>query len=156
MLFRSSDAQKIAEQTGHLHQVHGTLAKAAIQDALEKGSHTVYMPTSRAIGAVRGSPGGEYATIYDDAIIREERQKKIMTAKLEQWINDPSTMPTDETFKRNFDRNKMLVDLSCIPNDVKNGIINTFETTKPCDRSNLLNYFIANKMVMMMEHISDF
>jgi hypothetical protein len=67
-----SDAQKIADQTGHLHQVHGTLAKAAIQDALEKGSHTVYVPTSRAIGAgERHSPGGEYASIYDDAIIRE-------------------------------------------------------------------------------------
>lgn len=66
-----SDAQKVADQTGHLHQVHGTLAKAAIQDALEKGSHTVYMPTSRAIGSVRGSPGGEYASIYDDAIIKE-------------------------------------------------------------------------------------
>lgn len=66
-----SDAQKVADQTGQLHQVHGTLAKAAIQDALEKGSHTVYMPTSRAIGSVRGSPGGEYASIYDDAIIKE-------------------------------------------------------------------------------------
>jgi len=66
-----SDAQKIADQTGHLHQVHGTLTKAAIQDALEKGSHTVYVPTSRAIGAVRGTPGGEYSSIYDDAIIRE-------------------------------------------------------------------------------------
>lgn len=66
-----SDANKIADQTGHLHQVHGTLTKAAIQDALEKGSHTVYVPTSRAIGAVRGTPGGEYSSIYDDAIIRE-------------------------------------------------------------------------------------
>jgi hypothetical protein len=66
-----SDAQKIADQTGHLHQVHGTLTKAAIQDALEKGSHTVYVPTSRAIGAVRGTPGGEFASIYDDAIIKE-------------------------------------------------------------------------------------
>ena len=107
---------------------------------------------------IRGDRGDGVPNVLsgDDAIIGGERQKKIMTAKLEQWINDPSTMPTDETFKRNFDRNKMLVDLSCIPNDVKNGIINTFETTKPCDRSNLLNYFIANKMVMMMEHISDF
>lgn len=66
-----SDAQKVADQTGHLHQVHGTLAKAAIQDALEKGSHTVYMPTSRVIGAARNSPGGEYASIYDDAIVKE-------------------------------------------------------------------------------------
>ena len=67
-----SDTNKIADQTGHLHQVHGTLAKAAIQDALEKGSHTVYMPTSRAIGAgERNSPGGEFASIYDDAVVRE-------------------------------------------------------------------------------------
>lgn len=66
-----ADAQKNADQIEHLHQVHGTLAKAAIQDALEKGSHTVYIPTSRVIGSVRGSPGGEYAPIYDTAVVKE-------------------------------------------------------------------------------------
>lgn len=66
-----SDAQKIADQTGHLRQVHGTLAKAAIQDAIERGADRIYFPTSYSIGASRGRPATEYASIYDQAIQKE-------------------------------------------------------------------------------------
>jgi predicted Zn-dependent protease with MMP-like domain len=34
-----SDAQKVAEQTGQLHQAHGTLTKAGIQHVLENGAN---------------------------------------------------------------------------------------------------------------------
>jgi hypothetical protein len=69
-----SDAQKgafDAEQTGALRQVHGTLFKAAIDDALEKGATTVYYPTSRTIAQVRGGDPRPYASIYDQQIMRE-------------------------------------------------------------------------------------
>jgi len=66
-----ADAQKNAEQVDHLHQVHGTITKAAIQHALENGARTIYIPTSRAIGAVRGTPGGEYGSIYDSQVLKE-------------------------------------------------------------------------------------
>ena len=67
-----ADAQKTADQVDHLHQVHGTVTKAGIQHALENGSRTVYVPTSRAIGAgERGSPGGEFASIYDSQVMNE-------------------------------------------------------------------------------------
>ena len=66
-----SDAQKIADQTGHLRQVHGTLAKAAIQDAIERGADRIYFPTSYSIGSVRARPNTDYASIYDQAIHNE-------------------------------------------------------------------------------------
>lgn len=69
-----SDAQKgafDAEQTGALRQVHGTLFKAAIDDALEKGATTVYYPTARTIAQVRGGDPRPYASIYDQQIMRE-------------------------------------------------------------------------------------
>jgi hypothetical protein len=31
----------------------------------------VYIPTSRAVGAVRGTPGGEYGSIYDSQVLKE-------------------------------------------------------------------------------------
>jgi hypothetical protein len=65
-------------------------------------------------------------------------------------------MPNDETFKRNFDRNKTLVDLSCIPQSLKDSIINTFENATTGDRSKILDYFVINRMKMMMEFIGDF
>jgi len=69
-----SDAQKgalSAEQTGALRQVHGTLFKAAVDDALEKGATTVYYPTARTIAMVRGNDPAPYASIYDQQIMRE-------------------------------------------------------------------------------------
>jgi len=66
-----SDAQKGEAQSGVLRQVHGTLFKAAIQHALEKGVDTVYLPTAEAIGDVRGKPASAYASIYDQQIVKE-------------------------------------------------------------------------------------
>lgn len=66
-----SDAQKGVEQTGALHQAHGTLFKAAVQDALEKGADRIYLPTSHTIGSARGKSGEDYASIYDNAVIKE-------------------------------------------------------------------------------------
>jgi hypothetical protein len=79
-----------------------------------------------------------------------------MTSKLEEWISDPSTMPTDDTFKRNYQRNKMLVDLSMIPKHIQENIINNFTTYPVKDRSQLLNYFMSNRMKQMIEHIEEF
>ena len=66
-----SDAQKGEDQVGHLHQVHGTLTKAAIQDAIERGAEHVYFPTSYPIGSTRGRPAADYAAIYDQAVHKE-------------------------------------------------------------------------------------
>lgn len=63
-----SDVQKKTDQVGPLHQVHGVLLKAAVQDALERGASRVYVPTYHTIGQARYSPGGEYASIYDEAV----------------------------------------------------------------------------------------
>jgi hypothetical protein len=68
-----SDTQKAkgVQQKGHLHQVHGTLFKAAIQKALESGADVVYLPTSSVIAAERHRPVKEFAPIYDQAIVKE-------------------------------------------------------------------------------------
>lgn len=107
---------------------------------------------------IRGDKGDGVPNVLssDDCIVTGERQKKIMSVKLEQWVNDPSTMPTDDEFKRNFHRNKTLVDLSQIPLELKTQIINTFESTPKGDKSKLLDYFIKNRMKLMMEHVSEF
>jgi len=74
-----ADAQKaktktgkfIDKQTGILRQSHGTVFKAAIQHALENGATTVYYPTARTIGNVRGKNASPYKTIYDQQIVKE-------------------------------------------------------------------------------------
>lgn len=66
-----SDAQKGSQQKAHLHQVHGTLFKAAIQKALEFDADVVYLPTAAVIAAERHRPVKEFAPIYDQAIVKE-------------------------------------------------------------------------------------
>jgi len=107
---------------------------------------------------IKGDKGDGVPNVLsaDDSIINGERQKKIMSAKLEQWISDPSSMPTDVVFQRNFDRNKTLVDFTRIPKHIEEDIINTFTALPNKDKSQLLNYFIDNRMKQMMEHIGEF
>jgi hypothetical protein len=66
-----SDVQKGSQQKAHLHQVHGTLFKAAIQKALEFDADVVYLPTAAVIAAERHRPVKEFAPIYDQAIVKE-------------------------------------------------------------------------------------
>jgi hypothetical protein len=48
-----------------------------------------------------------------------------------------------------------LIDLSLIPGNVKNQILNTYEETKPA-KGKLLNYFIEHKLKNLMEVIEEF
>lgn len=108
---------------------------------------------------IRGDKGDGIPNVLsdDDSIVNEEkRQAKIMTKKLQEWIEIPSSMPDDDTFKRNYQRNRILVDFDCIPKELSQEIINTYKGQSGKDKSKLLNYFIENKMKNMIELIGDF
>jgi len=92
----------------------------------------------------------------DDAIVSGERQRPISSKKLKEWVETPSSMPQDTTFKRNYDRNKSLIDLTQIPELLEKEIINTFNNYKVKDRSLILPFFIENKMKHLMEHLEEF
>lgn len=106
---------------------------------------------------IKGDKGDGVPNVLtaDDAIINGDRQKSVSSKKMQGWIENPDTMPTDVYFQRNFQRNKMLVDFAEIPAEIKEEIINTYLNTPSGDKSKLLDYFIANRMKMMMEHIEE-
>ena len=62
---------------------------------------------------------------------------------------------TDEV-KRNYYRNKAMIDLTQVPDPIKNQILGEYEAENPKDRSQLINYFIKNKLRNLMESISEF
>lgn len=139
-----------------LHKYGNVKQFSPVQKKLVKPESTAERHVLEHI--IRGDKGDGVPNVLssDDSIVNGERQKKIMQKKLDEWIDTPSKMPNDETFKRNFDRNKTLVDLSCIPQSLKDNIINTFENATTGDRSKILDYFVINRMKMMMEFIGDF
>ena len=107
---------------------------------------------------IKGDKGDGIPNVLtqDDAIINGERQRPVSSKKLEQWVNDPSTMPNDVVFQRNFDRNKKIIDLTQIPKNIEEDIINNFTNYPIKDKSLILNYFIEHKMKLMIEHIEEF
>lgn len=107
---------------------------------------------------VRGDRGDGVPNVLtgDDAIVTGERQRTISSKKLLDWINNPLSLPQDEMFKRNFDRNKKLIDLDQIPEDITEAILNEYNKQTPSDGSDILNYLIKNKMKQLMEHLEEF
>lgn len=107
---------------------------------------------------IRGDKGDGIPNVLssDDCIVAGERQKPISAKKLSEWVEIPSSMPTDETFQRNYQRNRVLIDFDYIPKDVRQRVINSYNEQGGRDKSKLLSYFIENKMKNMIELIGDF
>ena len=91
----------------------------------------------------------------DDIFLRDERQKPINKKRLEEWSN-VDNIPLGSETRKYYDRNKKLIDLSMIPKDISESIINRYKDYKINDRSQLLQYFIDNKLKALIENINDF
>lgn len=92
----------------------------------------------------------------DDVFIEGVRQKPITEAKIINWMNQkPQEFCTDEML-RNFSRNEMLIDLSKIPENLKQTILDTYETTKGHTRQEFMNYMISNRLKNLIEVIDEF
>jgi hypothetical protein len=62
---------------------------------------------------------------------------------------------TDE-LKRNWSRNKQLIDLNEIPQSIVESIISRYEEIKPATRQQFMNYMIANRLKNLLEVIDEF
>ena len=91
----------------------------------------------------------------DDIFLRDERQKPINKKRLEEWSNIDN-IPLGSETRKYYDRNKRLIDLSMIPQSITESIINRYKNYKVNDRSQLLQYFIDNKLKALIENINDF
>jgi len=107
---------------------------------------------------IRGDTGDGVPNVLSDntCLVEGRRQKPIMSKKLDEWIKNPSSMPSDAEFVANYDRNKVMVDFAMIPMSIKYSIINTFMNQPKKDRSQLMNFFMQHRMKMMLEVISEF
>lgn len=91
----------------------------------------------------------------DNSFVVGTRQKPITTKKLEQWLQMTPEQLGEELF-RNYKRNEQLIDLTFIPPDIKQRIINEYEAQKDKNRAKLFNYFVSHKLKNLMENINEF
>jgi hypothetical protein len=61
-----------------------------------------------------------------------------------------------EELYRNYQRNKKLIDLSEIPEDTQQSIINNFNDQKVAPRMRVLNYLIKKRCTNLIEVVEEF
>lgn len=106
---------------------------------------------------IRGDKGDGIPNMFSpsDCFVRDLRQKPVTKSVLDKYLKE-SVDNYSETDKANYIRNATLIDLTMIPKDIKEKIINTYSETKPASRQKLLNYFIEKKLKNLMDVIEEF
>jgi len=92
----------------------------------------------------------------DDVFVEGIRQKPITEKKIINWLNqDPKEFCTDEMY-RNFIRNEMLIDLTKIPENLKELILKTYDEATTNSKQEFMNYMITYRLKNLLEVIDEF
>lgn len=107
---------------------------------------------------IRGDKGDGIPNIFSpsDCFVRDLRQKAITKNVIEKYLNEDVDKWESEEARIGFSRNQTLIDLTNIPSELKDKIINTYDTVPVASRSGLLNYFIEKKLKNLMDVIEEF
>lgn len=96
----------------------------------------------------------------DDCFIMGKRQSPISSKKLKDWLEQTPEVITNgsEGTLRNYFRNEKLIDLSKIPDEIKENIRNEYRirNQNKNSRSKLVPYFVKNRLSELLEHINEF
>lgn len=91
----------------------------------------------------------------DNTFVVGERQRPLTAKKMEKYLRmNPNEMET--VIAKNYFRNVQLIDLNYIPDQIKEKVMDSYNRQANKDRSKLMNYFVANKLKNLTEHISEF
>ena len=91
----------------------------------------------------------------DNVFVEGRRQRPLSKKKIEAWVNEMIMTFTEEE-QKNYNRNRTLIDLNCIPPELEAKIINEFNDVKVASRDKILNYFITKKLKTLIEVIDEF
>jgi len=107
---------------------------------------------------IRGDKGDGIPNILskDDVFVTGGRQKPITEAKIINWLNQEPKEFCNEEMLRNYSRNEMLIDLTKIPENLINQILEKYDTVKGKSKNELMNYMIKNKLKNLLEVIDEF
>ena len=92
----------------------------------------------------------------DNCFVVGERQKPLTQKKIDSLIELGLDGKFDHPNFNNYWRNKALIDLRYVPIEIKNKILESYNKQENKSRDKLMNYFIANKLKNLMEHIGEF
>ena len=91
----------------------------------------------------------------DNVFVEGRRQRPLSKKKINSWVEEVFMTFTEEE-QKNYDRNRKLIDLSCIPHEIEDKINNEFNDVKVASRDKILGYFINKKLKTLIEVIDEF
>jgi hypothetical protein len=91
----------------------------------------------------------------DNVFVEGRRQRPLSKKKINSWVEEVFMTFTEEE-QKNYDRNRKLIDLSCIPHEIEDKINNEFLNVKVATRDKILGYFINKKLKTLIEVIDEF
>jgi 5'-3' exonuclease len=94
----------------------------------------------------------------DDTFISEKNQTPLRQKRIDEWLENSDSlrdMMTDDIY-RNYQRNKKLIDLSDIPEEIQESIINNFNGQTKTPNMKVLNYLITKRCTNLIEVVEEF
>lgn len=92
----------------------------------------------------------------DNCFVIGERQKRMTSKRLEYFINYNPEEYNDEMCKRNYYRNQYLIDFNYIPSEISATILQEYNNQANKTRSKMFNYFVKQRLPLLMESINQF
>ena len=92
----------------------------------------------------------------DGVFVEGGRQKPITEVKIITWLNQSPEEFCNEDMLRNFKRNEMLIDLTKIPESLKQSIIDTYDNAKVHTKQEFLNYMMTYRLKNLIEVLNEF
>lgn len=111
---------------------------------------------------IRGDAGDGVPNILspDNCFAANTRQSTLRQSKVDEWINSGKDLSdifeSDAKLAANYNRNRLMVDLDCIPDNIQNRILEQYETPFAEDRSKIFKYFMEKRLKLLQEHITEF
>jgi hypothetical protein len=95
----------------------------------------------------------------DDTFVSSARQKQLRQKMVDEIVSTDLTEDwkgMNQELLRNYNRNRMLIDLTCIPDNIRENILSLYDEQANKPKKDLFNYFIKNKLKLLTECISEF
>ena len=110
---------------------------------------------------IKGDAGDGVPNVKSaDNVFVEEglRQTPIRAKQVEEWLDNSEKLSEvmDTEVYRNYQRNKKLIDLTEIPENISEMIINTFNDSKKPMQMKALNYLIKKRCNLLIESVEEF
>jgi hypothetical protein len=109
---------------------------------------------------LRGDSGDGIPNVLsaDTTFVDGLRQTPLTQKKIDAWLEKAEDIKSamDNEIYRNYQRNKILIDLDMIPQDYVDSIKHSFDNQTPPPRAKMLDYLIKKRCKMLVESISEF